>query len=442
MNKIPGPTSGITLQDARRLQADTLGFLLDAVADYGDLLCYPIGFWKVYVLSHPDYVQHVLLDNWRNFSRETFQFQQFARVTGQGLLTTSGEYWQRHRRLVQPAFHRRHLSGMTAGMFRAVERMSGRWQEKLRGDAAVELDLDRELLRLALEIIGESLFSLDLTHEAAELSQELLELMHYVIYRSQNLLALPDWVPTARNRRFRTRLKRLDQLVAQMISNRRRDGFPRDDFLGLLLGFDGQGVSDREIRDEVVTAIIAGYETVASGMGWVFKLLIDHPAAADHLRQEFTHTKMTFEGLAHAPYLNQVIQEAFRLYPPSWLMTRRAIEADQIGPYELPANALVVISPYAVHRHREFWPDPERFDPQRFAGEPLHHHKFAHIPFGGGPHLCIGKPLAMLEASVTLAALLPQYDFLPPDSGVMPVVNPQVTLRPFPELRVKIVKRD
>lgn len=436
---IPGPVGGISLPDARDLQNDTLGYLRRLQADYGDFVKVRIGFWDVFLISHPDGVQHVLLDNWRNYSRDTFQFDQFARVTGRGLLNSTDETWHHHRRLMQPAFHRRHLEEIAAGIKRAVGRLIGRWEEELGPKSEVVVDVDKALLRLALEIIGESLFSLDLTDEAAEWSQELLHLMEYVIYRSQNLLAPPEWVPTGRNRQFRQRMSRLNDRIERLI-NDRRQGEPQSDLLSLLIDTTGEEgpLSDVDIRDEIVTMIIAGYETVASGMGWILNCLVDHPAVVAELRHELAVTPPTAAGVSAAPLLNGVINEAFRLYPPSWLITRRSLKDDFIEKYLLPAGSLVVISPYLVHRHPDFWSDPELFDPRRFINGSAPDQKMAHIPFGGGPHLCIGKPLAMLEAALTLAGLLPRFHFSRPPGTPAVVPNPQVTLRPQPHLKLKI----
>lgn len=437
-SRIPGPAGGISLQDARLLQQNTLAYLSRVSADYGDAIKIRIGFWDVYLFSHPDAVRHILLDNWRNYSRDTFQFKQFGRVTGSGLLTSTDETWQRHRRLMQPAFHRRHLAGIAEGINRAVDRLIGRWNHQIGRSGEAIIDVDQALLRLALEVIGESLFSLDLTDQAADLSQELLHLMAYVIYRSQNMLALPEWVPSGRNRRFQQRMRRLDTLVGDLIAAR-RVAPPQEDLLGMLLGADpDNALSDRAIRDELVTMIIAGYETVASGMGWIFKTLIDHPQLIRKLRLELSSIPFNADGVARAPLLNGVIQETFRLYPPSWLITRRSITADEVVGYSLPAGALVVVSPFLVHRHPDFWPDPETFNPSRFTSDNGPAHPFAHIPFGGGPHLCIGKPLAMLEASLTLAGLLTYFNFSRPPALGKVTPNPQVTLRPYPDLKMLI----
>jgi cytochrome P450 len=269
--------------------------------------------------------------------------------------------------------------------------------------------------------------------------------MDYVVYRSQNLLAMPTAVPTPRNIRFRRRLRWFDGWLASLIAARRQADGSHSDLLEMLLQTHtaaGRPLSDSEIRDECLTLLIAGYETVATGMGWMLYLLSQRPELRHALRQEVQLAsggqQPTAEQVAHLPLLNQVIHESFRLYPPSWLVTRRALADDVVLGYRLPAGALVAISPYVLHRHPAFWPHPERFDLGRWTAEgESHHTKSAYIPFGGGPHLCIGKPFALLEAQLTLAAIVSQFDF---ELATPDPITPQalVTIRPSRPLGLKI----
>ncbi len=446
----PGPKNGISLTEAQEMQNDTLGFVMKAAAQYGDIMRYRIGFWDVYFLNHPDYIQHVLLDNWKNYGRQTFQFKKFALVTGDGLLNTHGERWQKHRRLMQPSFHQKKLGGMAEAMWSAVGRLGDRWDRLLvENGGTAEIEVDSHMLRLALEIVGQALFSLDLTAEADHLSQEMLEMMTYIVYRSQNLLALPAIVPTPRNNRFRRTLNKLNRRIQEMIAARRQAGEAvHDDLLDLLVfsqDATGQGLSDVEIRDEVMTLMIAGYETVASGMSWLWSLLAEHEDVqarlVAELREALGNGRPTYRQMSQLPILNGVIQEGFRLYPPSWLITRRSLAPDQIGGYDIPAGSLVVLCPYAIHRHPDFWPDGERFDIGRFLdGAEKAQHKYAYIPFGGGPHLCIGKPFAQLEAALTLGTLLPRFKLT--HARPKPAVDPQVTIRPSDGLWMNLTRRD
>ncbi len=428
------PSKKITLTEARELQTDTLKFVMKTAAEMGDICKLEVGFWDIYFLNHPDYIQRVFLDNWKNYGRDTFQFKNFARVTGKGLLTTHGDYWQQHRRLAQPGFHKTKLDGMAQAMATAIDRMHGRWDQQLSAQTNIQLDMDAEMLRLGLEIVGSALFSLDFSEDSADLSQEILGMMQYVVYRSQNLLALPTWVPTPKNVRFNRTLRKVDKIIYQLIQDRRRSGVQKNDLLDLFLdGRDAnnQPLAEESIRNEIITMIIAGYETVASGMSWMWDVLSRHPDVEAKIREEIGTWEggSTLEGVSVLRYTSAAIDEVFRLYPPSWLITRRSQAEDQFGEYVIPAGSIVVICPYSIHNHPSFWKDPKLYRPERHLIDYANYPKFSYIPFGGGPHLCIGRPFAKLEASLVLVKTLSRYK-LTPTTPNSPPLNPQVTLRP------------
>lgn len=438
----PIPEKTITLTEARELQTDTLGFIMKTAAELGDIIKLKVGFWDIYFLNHPDYIQHIFLDNWKNYGRDTFQFNNFARVTGQGLLTTHGDYWQQHRRLAQPGFHKNKLDGMAQHMASAIDRMHSRWNRQLQGKSSIELDIDAEMLRLGLEIVGAALFSLDFSEDSATLSQEILGMMQYVVYRSQNLLALPTWVPTPRNNRFRHMLRKVDQIIYQMIDDRLASSQPKNDLLDLFLdgrGANNQPLPKQAIRDEIITMIIAGYETVASGMSWMWDVLSRQPAVTEKILAELKgwDGAVTANILSQFNYTSAAIDEVFRLYPPSWLITRRSIEDDVVGGHNIPAGSIMVVCPYAIHHHSSFWQNTNDYRPERHLRDYANFKKFAYIPFGGGPHLCIGRPFARLEAGLVLIKTLSRYQLQPVDSHP-PVLNPQVTLRPKNGMLIKI----
>ncbi|MEM9773011.1 MAG: cytochrome P450 [Chloroflexota bacterium] len=436
------PEKTITLTEARELQTDTLGFIMKTAEELGDIIKLKVGFWDIYFLNHPNYIKHVFLDNWKNYGRDTFQFNNFARVTGKGLLTTHGDYWQQHRRLAQPGFHKSKLDGMAQHMATAIDRMHSRWDAMLKGKSSIELDIDAEMLRLGLEIVGAALFSLDFSEDSAEMSQEILGMMQYVVYRSQNLLALPTWVPTPRNNRFRRTLRKVDRIIYSMINERLASGQSKNDLLDLFLdGRDAnnQPMPKKAIRDEIITMIIAGYETVASGMSWMWDVLSRHPVVAQQILQEIDEWDGTpsADVLRRFTYTTAAIDEVFRLYPPSWLITRRTIDDDQIGGYEVPAGSIVVVCPFSIHHHADFWNDTNVYRPERHLNDYANHAKFSFIPFGAGPHLCIGRPFARLEAGLVLTKTLKRFQLEPIDAAP-PALNPQVTLRPKNGMVMKI----
>lgn len=443
-NYPPGPEKGIPLSEAREVQQDTLGYIMKAAAKYGDIVRYPIGFWNIYFLNHPDYIQHVMLDNWQNYGRDTFQYNNFRYVTGDGLLTTDGDFWLRHRRLIQPSFHRQRLVGLVDKMVAVIDRMMTRWHNIAK--AGETIDIDEEMMRVALEIVGQALFSIDLTDDAHDLAHDMLELLDYVVFRAKILIVPPPIIPIPRNIRFRRNLKQFDNLIYGLIEQRRATPTDDDDLLNMLLQStfqDGTYMSDQEVRDECLTMLIAGYETVAAGLTWSFYLLSQHHDVRDKLEAEadaLAHAP-TFADVAELGYTEQIFNEALRLYPPNWIISRNALAEDEIGGYYIPAKALVVLSSYAVHHNPDIWPDPYQFDPDRFTPDKVKaRSKFAHIPFGGGPHLCIGKDFALVEAKLVLATVAQQFR-LEVAEGVVVEPLPQVTIRPKYGLRMKLIRR-
>jgi cytochrome P450 len=402
------------------------------------------GSLPVYVVGHPDGVKHVLQDQNRRYSKDTIQYNALARITGRGLLTSDGNLWLRQRRLAQPAFARPRLMALDSIIVPATQAMLARWEEPAGRSQA--LDIDGEMMRLTLEIVGKALFSMDLSREAARLTGAVLLALDHIIYQARNVIVAPDFIPTPRNLRFKRSLKVLNQAVHAIIAERRRSGEMGDDLLGMLLQArddeTGQPMSDVQVRDEILTMLIAGHETVASALTWTWYLLALHSQARDALRQEVVsvlHGRLPAAGdLASLAYTAQVFSEALRLYPPAWVITRRAVEEDEIMGYAVPVGALVIISPYAVHRHPQFWDDPELFQPSRFAPEgEAKRNRYAYIPFGAGPRLCIGSGFAAVEAHLIMAMIAQRFWLeLPPGERVS--MDALVTLRPRHGLSMRL----
>jgi cytochrome P450 len=423
------------IPDILRIQKDPLAYMLASLRRYGDLVQFPIGLRQVYLVNTPSAIKHVLQDNHRNYSKDTIQYRQLATVTGRGLLTSDGELWLRQRRLTQPAFHQRRISAMEPIVQAATGAMLERWEAVAAAGAA--FDAAGEMMRLTFEIIGKALFSIDLSREAGPLTQAVNVALDHIVHRASNFLALPDRFPTPRNLRFRRALRALDAAVADLIEARRHSARQPDDLLAMLMEArdeeTGQPMSAAQARDEVLTLLIAGHETTASALAWTWHLLAGHPEAEQRLRAELATLNgraPTAADLPALPYARQVFEETLRLYPPAWLITRKALDRDELDGHAIPAGSLIIISPYAIHRRPDIWeqPDafrPERFDPRRSGGWP----RFAYIPFGGGPRLCIGQGLALFEAHLILALSAQRFQLAPaPGHRVTPAAL--VTLRP------------
>lgn len=432
----PGPSPRELLPRISKIQQDALGFLLDISARYGDVAFLAAGSLPVFIINHPDGIKHILQDQNRRYSKETMQYNALSTITGRGLLTSDGAFWLRQRRLVQPAFTRPRMLALDRIVVPAADTMLCRWMENAR--SASPVDVDGEMMRLALEVVGKALFSIDLSREAGRLTDAVITALDHIIHRARNVIVPPDFLPTPRNLRFQRALRTLDQAVYRLISDRRQSGDLGEDLLGMLLQArdeeTGQPMSDVQVRDEVLTMLIAGHETVASALTWTWYLLAQNPAARSRLREEISTVLgdrlPTSADLSSLPYTAQVFSEALRLYPPAWLITRRAVEADEIMGYAVPAGALMIMSPYAVHRHPGYWDDPLAFHPERFSPEnETGRHRYSYIPFGGGPRLCIGSHFAAIEAHLIIAMVTRRF-YLDLDPAANVQVDALVTLRP------------
>ncbi len=440
----PGPHRIPPLDDLRALQRSPLEALERIGRAYGPVVRYPLGPLPVYLVNHPDHVQQILVDNNRNYTKDTFQYNLLRSVTGEGLLTTDGETWLRQRRLSQPAFHRERIEALRGLMLTTTGEMLERWQTRVAGDQPIEVAA--EMMRLALAIVGRALFGIDLSREAGDLAEAVLVVLDHIVWRARTFGIVPGFLPTARNRHFRAALRELDRAVYGLIGDRRRGRGDHDDLLAMLIAAQdpdtGTGMSDRQLRDEVMTLLVAGHETVASALAWTWYLLATHPAAEARLQAEVDALGGgAAAGPAKLAYTRMAFEEALRLYPPAWIITRRSLADDEIGPYTIPAGALVVLSPYTVQRDPAFWQEPERYDPERFSAErSTGRPRFAYFPFGGGPRLCIGNAFALLEAQVVLSEVASRYrlELLPCQS---PEVEAGVTLRPRDGLQMRIKPR-
>lgn len=407
---------------------------MDCANRFGGLTQFALGNIRAYFINSPDDIRHVLLDNHQNYSKNTVQYNALSTITGRGLLTNDGDSWLRNRRLVQPAFARPRLNALDEIIVPAVQRMLDNWQPVIQSGG--QLDIDREMMRLTLEIVGKALFSIDLSSEASELTGAVLTALDFIVYQARYMITPPVWAPTPRNLRFKAALRRLDQAFNDIITARQRQGDPGDDLLGMLLRArdeeTGLSLTQTEIRDEVITLLIAGHETVASSLTWTWYLLSQRPEKQRLLQAEIDRVLAgrlpASADLPDLTYTAQTFDEALRLYPPAWLITRTAIQADTLSGVSIPARALIIISPYVIHRHPDYWNDPEEFKPERFAGESKQH-RFAYIPFGGGPRLCIGNQFAAVEAELILAMVTQKVELkLAPGANI--IMDPLVTLRP------------
>lgn len=410
-----------------------LGYVTQLVRQYGDFVRLPFPGIRVYLLNHPDYVKHVLQDNHQNYTRNP-TFERFKLVLGENLLTSEGEFWRRRRRLEQPAFHYKKVAEYSRIFTECTGSMLDRWEEMC--DRHKPVEVHGEMMRLTMDVVSRALFGTPVGPDW-EIAVQAFTTTQEWGYR-QRWLPIPLAIPTPWNLRFKRACRTLDQITYDIIRQRRQTNSDQDDLFAVLMNArdeeTGKGLSDRELRDEVLMLFSAGHETTSNNLAWTLYLLSEHPAVRRKLQDEVDQVLQrrtpTAEDSARLPYTKMIVQESLRLYPPSRVLLRRTVEADRIGGYEVPAGSIVMFFQWTVHRHPDFWENPEAFDPERFSPErSTGRHPYAYFPFGGGPRKCIGYEFALLEAQLVLTMLVQKFRLsLVRGHPVLP--DPVITLRP------------
>ena len=438
----PGPLPRDMLRDLLSIRRDPLAYLVRTAARFGDRVAFPLPTTPVLLVNSVAGARRVLVENGSAWSKRTVQYGALSLVTGSGLLTSDGTAWRTARRAVQPAFHHSSLDVVAEQSVAAAERLRAQWP----ADRDAVVDADAAVLQATLEVVGRTLFGTDVADDGERVVSAVLGALQVVIARARTPVPVPAWVPTPSNRRLARARQVLDEVVDTVVSRRRAAGVgpDDDDLLALLLRSVESGALPAEaVRAELVTMVIAGHETVASALSWTLHLLAEHPAAQARLHAELDAVLAgrapTWADLPSLVWTRAVVDEALRLYPPAWVVTRRAEEDDVVDGVATPAGTLVIVSPWLLHRRADAWADPERFDPSRFT-EGRSAPRGAYLPFGAGSRLCIGRDFALVEAVLVLAALLRDRS-VAPGPGSPPRVEALVTLRPRGGLPLRLRPR-
>jgi enediyne biosynthesis protein E7 len=440
----PGPSPLAVPGLLRKLWFDRLAMLTDAASEFGDVVKFAMGPKTLYFFNHPDHAKHVLADNPLNYHKGLGLAEARRLILGDGLLTSEDEVWKRQRRIIAPAFRRDRLAGFTSVVTDAGEALVGR----LGAQVGSTVDLSEEMTRLTMSVLGKALLAADLSPlrmlgPAFEVAQD------RAMFEMVSLGAVPLWLPLPRNLRFRRARGQLEDAVEVLVSGRAQAGGGDGNDLLSMLATAYAGDPDarkrwRVMRDELVTILLAGHETTASTLSWTWYLLSRDPEAAAAMHAEAVEVlgdrTPGHEDLARLPYATTVIQEAMRLYPPVWGLTRKSVAADEIDGYRVPAGADVMIAPYTLHRHPGFWPEPNEFRPERFAtSAAVTTHRYAYIPFGAGPRVCIGSHLGMMEATLIAAMVAREFRF-EIAAGVHPEPEAMLSLRVRGGLPVRVLR--
>jgi cytochrome P450 len=441
----PGPKGHPLLGHIREYAADVLNLVDSAFAAHGDVIRLRLG-QTVTVIRHPDHVRQVLQDNHTNYHK-SFLYKRMKPLVGEGLLTSEGDTWRRNRRMAQPAFHHQRLAEFAAVMNGHIADLLDDWAAPARtGDA---VDVAAAMTSLTFGIAGATLMGVDLRHDSKAVGEALRVAMQVTNRRLTSLAMIPPSLPTPMNLRFRKALALIDGLVGDIITGRQSQADPPHDFLAMLMAArdeeDGSRLSERQLRDEVVTMFIAGHETTAHMLSWAWYLLATHPEIEARVHDEVATVlggrPAGVADLGKLPYLRRVLDEVLRLYPPAYLIGRKAIADDTIGGFHVPAGSSVILSAWSTQRMAAYWERPDAFDPDRFLpersdGRP----RYAFYPFAGGPRQCIGRDVAMMEGMLIAAAVLQRYrTTLVPDHPI--VMERSVTLYPRHGVKVTLRQR-
>ncbi|MCS6910165.1 MAG: cytochrome P450 [Anaerolineales bacterium] len=440
-HKPPGPKGDFIWGHTRLYRHDPLTFERTLAREYGDVVALRFGLRRAVLITHPDDIHKVLVAEADKFCKSAVYRELLSRVLGNGLLTSDGEFWQRQRKLVQPAFHHKRIQAYGAVMTEQAAQMLETWRP---GEVR---PLNRDMMRLTLGIVCKTLFGADVSGDADRVAMALTAVLELVDVALEAPFFLPEWWPSPRRQQQRAVRQILDEVVYGFIRRRRETG-DTGDLLSMLLaarGEAGDRMSDRQVRDEAVTLVLAGHETTANALTWTFILLAQSPEAEAHLHAELDIVLAgrlpAVEDLRRLEYTTLVIKESLRLYPPAPTIEREALVDVELGGYRIPKGTIVVIPVHVVHHDARWFPDPEKFDPLRFTKDKeVARPKFAYFPFGGGPRICIGNSFAEMEANLLLAAIAQRYRLRLADSTPI-IPKATITLRPSSDVRMRLEAR-
>lgn len=437
----PGPRGLPFLGSLLEIKRDRLGFLTKLTEVFGDVVLFRMGYKPVYFINCPSGVRHVLRDNYRNYKKGV-GLTQAKMLIGEGLLTSEGELWQRQRRMARRAFEQNNVCRYASAMNSAIQAMFVRWDATQENNCQVRIF--SEMSRLTLDILVRCLFGADFAYRAETVESAFRIATEHAIRRMVALFEFTARFPTPRNLRFFRAVHDLEQIVNSFITNRRNSSDKPSDLLSeLLRARDEKGaeMSDRQIRDEIMTILLAGHETTACTLAWVWYLLAKNPDTEKKLRQDcepISARSSVGTDLPKLTYADLVLRETMRLYPAVWLIPRKSIQSDVVENFMIPASADVIISPYTLHRHSKHWRRPDDFMPERFETIMAEERDAdVYIPFGVGPRACVGQSMALLEAQLIIQSITQRYRLtLIHDCKIDAI--PLLTLRPATDVMMRI----
>ncbi len=442
----PGPVGNFILGSLKEVAVNPIRLFMESTDKYGDIVRFRFAKLVAYLISNPDYIKYVFIDNASNY-RKASTYKKLKPILGEGLLTSEGNLWQKQRKFFQPIFQRNKMEGFFDTITDSINLMLEKWESLAPEDSLI--DISAEMMNVTLGVTTQALFSKDISNEAVELRQAFTIALEYANHRMTSLVSFSEYLPTSFNRRYKKAYEILERFVYDLISERKGKESQYHDLLSTMLfgevSAKDEKMSDKQIRDEIMTFILAGHETTANTLSWAWYLLAVNPEVKKKLDNELkivlNGKKPTYQDLKELKYTAMIIQEVMRLYPPIWIIERDALQDDEIGGYFIPAGAMMMLSPYVTHHSPLLWEKPEEFIPERFLPELIAKRaKFAYFPFGGGSRQCIGNHFAMMEAQLLIAIIAQKFDF-ELDKNHLVEKESVITLRPKYGIKMKIHKR-
>lgn len=437
-NLPPGVFGIRALPYVSKLAKDPIGFFQLMQSKFGNSARFGLRQVVFHLITQPEDIKRVLQENNQNYHKGVF-YKELGRILGKGLLNSEGEFWKKQRKLIQPSFHKQRISEFVEIMAQETEKTSENWKK------ISSLDISKEMMRLTFAIVGRTLFRTEVESYAARIEHSLKIALELVTKRITRIFPFPFSWPTPENLKLKRALKDMHSVVDELIAERKKN--PSNDLISMLLEVrdeeTGETMSESQVRDEAITLLLAGHETTANALSWGFYLLSKHPEICEKVREEANRVlgdkTPNLEDVQKLTYTRKVLDEVLRLYPPAWVIERTAMGPDQIGGYDVETGTNISICIFNIHRNPDFWENPDKFDPDRFDEErSVDRPKYAYLPFGGGPRICIGNIFALTEATLILAMLVKNYKFQT-DPNHPVVMEPLVTLRPKYGILLNIV---
>ena len=442
----PTPKGHWFFGNGKEVVENPLNFYVKYQRQLGDVVKFRSIFgFSWYLVTNPAGVERILQANQANYRKAPIMTQALGLVIGNGLVISEGNFWRRQRRLMQPAFHRQRLALLAETMSRSANETVENWERNYIKNGK-SFEVTKEMTALTIKIAADTLFGADISSDSPRFAEALQTALEHVNYKMMYPFAVLDYLPSARNRRFKQAMKTMDDVVMKIIAERRKSDTDRGDLLSMLMMArdedTGETMTDSHLRDEVMTLLIAGHETTASALSWMWLLLAKNEEPRLKLRRELDEVlqgkTVRLEDLPQLAYTRAVFDETQRLYPPAWGIPRKIVTDDEVCGYRLEAGKMVVVSQYIVHRHPDFWENAEEFQPERFLSENAQNRPlFAYFPFGGGARKCIGNHFALMEAQIVTATIAQRFQ--PEYAGDDPDLDPTFALRPKNGLQLRFV---